>query len=690
MGKPYYHHLTHVIFLDSLLANIPPSISKINDSSDEARPIASSQSQNDAAQLPSPSPASSRPIPPLPRNLARKRRSPAAIESSAASHKSPFIPRTPVSQQKPQGVSPPSDHPAHTTASDESPHSPKRRRMSFATCAAQSSPMSTPSVASVPPSPVLSNMIVDAINAAGRINSRSPLDVSPSKRHVRSTELNATSNGRASGAKLGSGSVRPIPRRTSLGTSPTPSGPGRLLQRTSLNSAQAIEDALTQELSPAASPSPTSRSQLTSGSLQYPSPNDVTTSNHHGSQSPDSVASSSAQRSDGVDPAPVFSCTTRTGLHAGPPHNDSLSSHSQHPHGPSPSPPQISPPSAPPVKVIPPLPRRTRAQPNTLSTAVPPPATRMLRSRSKTPAPPAPAAVPATQSQTLQLPRRSTRSRTSSVTSAATLAVPAVADGEATTEDMKPKRARSRAPTGSEKPPAKGRARSRSQSRASATAGPVKKAGADRNKARDGGLPAVEEKPDDAPFEIDEEEEPKPLPSVLDNFAPSPSAYPPMPYPPTSANGSGGASRTGASSGSPNRFLSGTLYLDLPRRPRVQRSHSQSQSLQQQPLVPSQPSQTERAVAPSHSPQRAGIDKEVKRELIEATAADPSDGPGQSQNRDGRHGEHAGQARTSEASQPEPQSQSSESEYVEGYGFPMDSLVLQTQAPYTWSQDQSQ
>ncbi|KAI9061377.1 hypothetical protein FKP32DRAFT_947067 [Trametes sanguinea] len=553
---------------------------------------------------PSPPPTSSRPVPPLPRNLSRKRPSPTSTDDTTSPPKNPpVIPRTSLFRSHPNSVSPNPVNSQHAASSDESPPSPKRRRKSFATCAAQSSPMSTPSLPSVPPSPALSNMITDAINAAGRLNS-----LSPSKRLVKLSE--SAGDVHSQSASATSGYPRPLPRRTTLGASPSPSGPPKLSHTTSFASAQAIEDALTQNLSPAASPTSDAKERALSSSLQYPSQENSEDSKP-GSQQPSPEHDSAAYTAHGshaVSSAPQLSST----------YDAEPSTHSSHNPSPArppspehPSPSQSQP--SPPIKVIPPLPRRKRAPFAAVPASQPPPATRILRSRSKTPAP-----APPVQSQTLQLPRRTTRSRASSATTATVHATAPVGAGKVTVEDVKPKRARSKPPSEGGKA-GKGRSRSRSQSRAPSAAS------ASKTRTNHGGsLPAVDELSDD-------EREGKPDPAVLDTTSP---ACPPDPYAHLNQKGP----------------YSGTLYIPVPSQ-----------------------------LSPSQS---AGIDKEIKRELIETGVNEPSSQPLH------QSPQFASQSQSSSQLQSSQAGSGSGSGYVEGYGFDMGSLVLQTQAPYQWSQSQ--
>ncbi|OBZ69988.1 hypothetical protein A0H81_10137 [Grifola frondosa] len=137
---------------------------------------------------------------------------------------------------------PASSPPAHQPSTP-----PPRARNSFASCAAQSSPISTPLRASPPPSPMLSNMIADAINSAGRINAATRNKASPRS----------------------SRKVLPLPRNMGqrLSTSPTKSSlllPERGSPSSeSATSAQVVEDQLTQSLAP--SPGTQSPPQPASG-----------------------------------------------------------------------------------------------------------------------------------------------------------------------------------------------------------------------------------------------------------------------------------------------------------------------------------------------------------------------------------------------------------------------------------------
>ena len=108
-------------------------------------------------------------------------------------------------------------------------------------------------------------------------------------------------------------------------------------------------------------------------------------------------------------------------------------------------------------------------------------------------------------------------------------------------------------------------------------------------------------------------------------------------------------------------FRSGVIHIPLPRRTRAW-SASQQQQYQPPPIPPS----------------TRIVEKEVKRELLE----DVMDTDTQ------RHvptSPESLQPGGWDASQGPSQSQGG---YEEGFGFDMGSLVLQTQAPYKWSQSQ--
>ncbi|KAH9888366.1 hypothetical protein C8Q73DRAFT_794140 [Cubamyces lactineus] len=537
---------------------------------------------------------------------------------------------------------------ASSTTSDQL--SAKRRRTSFATCAAQSSPMSTPSVASMPPSPALSNMITDAINAAGRINSRSPGSVSPRKLPSSASGTNGQPRPADSQHHM-----IPLPRRTSLGASPTPGQRSASLQQkaqgspilmpsvaagmrainvrspasNSVASAQAIEDALTQGVSTAASPAAGANPRL--GSLQYPSQSD---------SSGQSVESQPfLQRQQQGSPSQAASYY---GSHA----VESIPRLNPYPSSQQPlSPAQVTnaaqssqPSSSQSARVVPPLPRTRRAKINNAGVTSETPVLpgRTLRSRSRTPAVvPTPTVEAEVPREVPPLPRRTTRSRT-----------PAAAPGPAKTsdsgvqgEEARPKRASSRAPS-SEGP--KGRARSRSRSKPP-SAGAAKKT---TTKANLGGLPAVHERPDEL---VDDTNPPdsKPAAEILEDPLPAFSQAPSADAPSRPQTG----------------FRSGVLYIPLPRRTRAHSASQQQQS--QQPPAP--------------QPMRI-MEKEVKRELLEDVMGVDTDNQVRV-----RSDLELSQQGELNASQGVSQSQGG---YEEGYGFDMGSLVLQTQAPYKWSQSQ--
>lgn len=376
--------------LDSLLdANLTyPSTSSTESA---ARNVASQSSASSEQRSPPPATPPPR-YPPLPRNFRSSR-----SLSNASSHTPPL--------RNPSPMLPP----ASPASAQHGPSPAKKRRMSFASYNAQSSPMSTPSVPSVPASPALSNMLTDAINRAGQLNARSP-------------NLSHSASGRfaATGMQV---SPRMLPRRTSMGASPSPlsqsSLPIPMVPRpvsptrreaipkmstspaasTSVDSAQAVEDTLTQNIS---SQSP-SVSRTNSGDVkgsggQPPSHASIGTSN-----------SSSQKLSQSSDMQVQSYC----GSHA----VESMTSFPV-----SSSNPLIHPETQPEFQTLPsqpsaspPLPRtrraRSRASADTQPSQAPAPApTRILRSRSKTPAPVPPAKIP--------LPRRTNRTRGSSVSTA--------------------------------------------------------------------------------------------------------------------------------------------------------------------------------------------------------------------------------------------------------------------------------
>ncbi|KAI0669449.1 hypothetical protein C8Q78DRAFT_1146321 [Trametes maxima] len=600
---------------------------------------------NESSQQPLPPPSTPRTIPPLPRNLSRAH---AASQLSPAASQNITI--TPV--HSPVLLSTPHKHPTPDPSPGSSSHtrSAKRRRTSFADYAAQSSPMSTPSVASMPPSPPLSNMITDAINAAGRLNAGSPND-----------RLSPRTKPRSAGSAKKAGTVLPLPRRTSFGASPTPDrsrahpqarvpvtptmsttgsfgaadshthirSPGLV----SVGSAQAVEDALTQHISAETSPA-ASQPGSTAGSLQYSSQSSGGSQQSHQSLSQHQQQSGDPYYgSHAVDSLQSFLLTTsqleESSLQAnGASASGSASSGSQLRSNPavaavaaaaaasqSQSPEKIKP--------TPPLPRTRRARSKTPAVAPPlPPAPtpvpaggRTLRSRSKTPAP---ALAPASQTQTLQLPRRTTRSRASSATGSA-------GEGAKRAGSTKPP-----VPSDSENSGKGARlsSRARSASRSKSRPPSSSMAAGQKETQNSGGLAPVDEQAEQ------DATQPPALPP------PPPSQYQPQ-----------------SQSQSQNGFRSGTIHIPLPRRNRL-RAGSGSGS--------SSGSQTESQAPASQAQAQAA--SPVKREPDAEPTAMDVDGPAASQM----------------------QTQGTGYGYVEGYGFDMSGMVLQTQTPYSWSQSQSQ
>ncbi|OJT11747.1 hypothetical protein TRAPUB_11735 [Trametes pubescens] len=674
------------VALYSLLADLPSRSTIESTSPDIASSQASSAAPNSTQERSPPPSTPPQPMPQIPRNISHTRTD--SQQSSTTSQPSPVCPSsiqerspppapsTPL-QPKPQiprnisrarsgsqqnpAASQPTASPAHTNTSparahavpaSTSPHvrvheppssSPdsdaraakRRRTTSFAGYTAQSSPMSTPSVSSLPPSPPLSNMITDALNASARNNAGTgTLSPSPSKP-------------RSSGSR-GSPHV-PIPRRTTLGlgaasptsgssslvdvlnqgnrgtTSPIPRFGGTSAFRAhasirSSASAQAVEDALTQDLGPSAATSPArsqphsqSQGRPAAESLQYPSQSG---SSHSLSRSGRAMQSSSQESAElytyhgshavESDPrsqaySPESLSTRRSNLTA------SLS--------------PVVPPSSSPAK--PQIPRTNRAQFQSQSPAKPlsqaapvPIPRRTLRSRSKTPAPaPAPSPTRSQHGPYTELVEalvrahdpashqpRTTRSRASSASTA--------------NEPPPPKRGK----RATSKPPSTGPVRRSSRARSKPpSTGPA--TGAGRAQAQPRGLPVVEEQPDD-------------------EGAPPPQPQPSQPQ------------QSQSQSQSPSHIRSGTLYVPIPRRTRA-RSNPQSQSQSQIEPLPRGP-----------VPMKREPDTEVD---AASPARTQGRGAGGSQNQD-------------------TDSQESRPGYVEGYGFDMGSLVLQTQAPYKWSQ----
>ncbi|KAH9851095.1 hypothetical protein C2E23DRAFT_832516 [Lenzites betulinus] len=634
-----------------------------------------SSSHNLTPQLSPTSDTSLKPRAPIPRNLPR----PPAGSQQAQAASQPTTTRPQTSPKRPfvdsEGSSPhrgsqpgaSSQSPASIASSSSESRLLKRRRTaSFASCAAQSSPMSTPSVTSMPPSPALSNMITDAINASGRINAGthtpSP-DKTATARGLRPFPHSPLSNGTDS-SRSGNG-VAPIPRRTHRGVSPTPSGPRSLANvlnnipgspkpalratpsihgpglmkgvahirspaATSVASAQAVEDALTQMRSPSSRTSPAqshSTSQVWSTS-QAGSQNNIgtsesqTTSSSAPTQHPPSSQLSaelgSYRGSHAVESDPLAHSQFAPGAQSNKSATDSSPSR--------------------PVQTIAPIPRTNRSripaqsqsQSQTQSQRSPPPPAavapipRTLRSRSKTPAPAAPLPPP---SQRAPIPRRTTRSRASSL-------APTPNASAGPNEGGSKKRASSKPPSvGPER--RSSRARSKPPSVGTATA-----AGAGKATAGLGGLPAVEEQPDDD-----------------SNGAAT--------GPRTVQSQSGDSLAAPSESHSGAGFRSGKLYVPLPRRTRA-RSHGQT--------VPGSSQLPNQSQTHSQSP--------VKEEPGDGFPMDVDHPPPRSQ-----PVTQAVQARGDDEGVDS--SQGSGGGYVEGYGFDMGSIVLQTQAPYKWSQTPS-
>ncbi|KAL1945368.1 hypothetical protein VTO73DRAFT_2219 [Trametes versicolor] len=658
---------------DSFMADIPSHSTIESASTDIASTQASPVGLNTTLERSSPSPPHTppQPKPQIPRNIPRARsgsqQAAAASQPSPVSNSSPEglpslstplqpkpqIPRNisrtrSGSQQQIPAISQPIANlsPPHGNASptrplaDTSPHvhvheppssSPdsdaraakRRRTTSFAGYTAQSSPMSTPSVSSMPPSPPLSNMITDALNASARNNAGTgTLSPSPSKpRSSGSSRSPHVPIPRRT--TLGLGAVSPTPGSSSLvdvlnsgnrgTTSPIPRfGAGSAFRAhasiRSSASVQAVEDALTQDLGPSAATSPArsqphSQSQGRSGveSLQHPS-HSASSQSQFPSRSERAMQSSSQESAEyqAYHGSHAVESDPRSQAYS----PESLSARHSRPTA-SQSP--VAPFSSSPTK--PQIPRTNRAQPLFHSQSPPKPPSqaapvpiprRTLRSRSKTPAPvPSPtrsqhgpytelveALVRAHDPASHQ--PRTTRSRASSASTA---------------NDPPPPKRGKRAES---KPPSTGPVRRSSRARSKPpSTGPA--AGAAREQGLPRGLPVVAEQPDD-------ESAPPSQPQHAQPQAQSQSL-------------------------SPNHIRSGTLYVPIPRRTRA-RSNPQAQT---EPLP--------RGPVP------------MKREPSPVRGAGGSQG--QSQDTD---------------------SQESRPGYVEGYGFDMGSLVLQTQAPYKWSQ----
>ncbi|RPD57448.1 hypothetical protein L226DRAFT_615109 [Lentinus tigrinus ALCF2SS1-7] len=343
-------------------------------------------SASSASRQRSPPPATPPPrYPPLPRNVRTSR-----SQSNASSHTPPLTNPSPMLP------------PASPASVQRGPSPAKRRRTSFASCNAQSSPMSTPSVSSVPASPALSSMIADAINRAGQLNQRSPHNPH-------------SAAGRFAAAGM-QGPPHVLPRRTSMGASPSPLSQGSRPMQTiphppsptrpransklsnssvsaSVGSAEAVEDALTQNISPKSLSPSRPGSGVANANRGHPASQAST-------QTPISSPQKSSQSSDmqhlshcgshAVESNLVFPDSYQTYDEA---HAESKTLPTQ---------PSASPPL--------PLTRRarSRASADTQPSQPPVPApTRTLRSRSKTPAPAPPPPPP----PKISLPRRTNRTR---------------------------------------------------------------------------------------------------------------------------------------------------------------------------------------------------------------------------------------------------------------------------------------
>ncbi|KAJ8490128.1 hypothetical protein ONZ51_g2512 [Trametes cubensis] len=397
----------------------------------------------------------------------------------------------------------------------------------------------------------------------------------------------------------------------------------------SVVSAQAVEDALTQDISAAASP------QSRVGSLQYPSQSDSSGRSVESQQFQQRQHQSSPSQAASYYGSHAVESTPRFQPH---PASQQLQASTQLSNAARPvqssedgavqsqAPSSQASTSA---RVIPPLPRTRRAKVNNSDAApeMPTLPRRTLRSRSKTPAPP-PVSSTAVEPPRPPLPRRTTRSRTPSAPSASAATT---SEGGTEVQNAKPKRASSKQPATEGR---KARAGSGSRSKPPSTG--AKKA---TTSGKPGGLPAVQEQlaePDSKPLAILVED---PVPTF--SFSQAPVAD----GPPQSQTG----------------FRSGVIHIPLPRRTRARSASQQQQS--QPPPIP----QSTRIV-----------EKEVKRELLE----DVMDTDTQ------RHvpaSPESSQPGGWDASQGPSQSQGG---YEEGFGFDMGSLVLQTQAPYKWSQSQ--
>lgn len=348
------------------------------------------------------------PRPQIPRNISRARSG--SQQNPAAAHLSPAhrnaSPTRPLVETSPHVHvhEPPSSSP------DSDARAAKRRRTtSFAGYTAQSSPMSTPSVSSMPPSPPLSNMITDALNASARNNAGTGT-LSPSPGKPRSSGSSRSPHVPIPRrTTLGLGAVSPTPGSSSLvdvlnsgnrgTTSPIPRfGAGSAFRAhasiRSSASVQAVEDALTQDLGPSAATSPArsqpysqGRSQL-GKSAQYPGQGNSSQTLSRSERAMQSSSQESAEyqayhgshavesdpRSQAFSPESLFAHHLRLLASQSP--VASLSS--------SPTKPQIPRTN----RAQPPFQSQSQSPPKPPSQAAPVPIPRRtLRSRSKTPAP---------------------------------------------------------------------------------------------------------------------------------------------------------------------------------------------------------------------------------------------------------------------------------------------------------------
>ncbi|KAI0774509.1 hypothetical protein C8Q74DRAFT_840628 [Fomes fomentarius] len=412
----------------------PSSESSVSESGEDSNRSYAVESAREAKREPSPLPFTPpQYLPPLPRTRrASGSTSNSSPEAQSQANGNEFSP-----------MPPPSSAPRKSSADIP----PAKRRRIFASHTQQSSPMSTPSVDSVPPSPALTNMITDAINRSGELNAVSP--------HNHALSSRPLSRASTSTSPFGVAEFFKGPRRTSNGASPTPNQSHALpalrapiaplplhastSKRTptspdaaSVGSAQAVEDALTQSVSYASSLSQVSAQKGVSDS-QSSDDSSSLPSSHKQSQHQDSsdMQPPSYCGSHAVEPSLMYLSSSIGSL----PTQSQTQSQARSPRLPEV---HVEPElqsqlqaSSPPVPS--PLPRIRRARSKTpaaapasqSSIAVPPPPEppmigRVLRSRSKTPAP-APVLAALQSKAPPPLPRRS-RSRASSSSNAGSVA----------------------------------------------------------------------------------------------------------------------------------------------------------------------------------------------------------------------------------------------------------------------------